>query len=276
MATINDTLALNNGIHIPQLGFGCYLIPDGESTHQAINSALEVGYRHFDTARLYGNEISLGEAIRASNVPREEVFVTTKLWNSDHGYDEALRAFEYSFRCLDLDYIDLFLIHWPVPGKRMASWKALENLYQQGLVKAIGVSNYMLPHLEEIMAKGETAPTINQIELSPYNLLRRKTEIEFCRKNKIQIQAYCPLTRGDKLADPFLIEKAQTYGKTSAQLLIKWSLQKGFIPLPKSTQPERISENADLYDFTISREDMTELDNLNENLAVSWDPTGAP
>ncbi|MCB9233975.1 MAG: aldo/keto reductase [Bacteroidia bacterium] len=273
---ISDTYSLHRGAKIPRLGFGCYLIPDGKETLQAVNTALEAGYRHFDTAAFYGNEASLGKAVRESGIPREKIFVTTKLWNSDHGYEKALRAFDTSMEKLQLDYLDLYLIHWPVPGKRRDSWKALEKLQAEGRVRSIGVSNYMEPHLRELMAHAESAPSINQIELSPYNFLRRQREIEFCRKNKIHIQAYCPLTRGEKLGDPELEKLGRKYGKSPAQILLRWSLDQGFIPLPKSGNPQRIRENANLYDFQILPEDLAWLSNQNENLAVSWDPSGAP
>jgi diketogulonate reductase-like aldo/keto reductase len=202
--------------------------------------------------------------------------VTTKLWNSDHGYDQAISAFNQSLDKLGLDYIDLYLIHWPVEGKRLASWQALETLLVQDRCRAIGVSNYMVRHLEELLDQCKVVPAVNQIELSPYNYNNRKEVIDHCRSKDILVQAYSPLTKGHKLPDPNLAKIASKYSKSPAQVLIRWALQHGFNVLPKSSSRERMAENFDVFDFSISREDMDYLDSLGEGLATSWDPTNAP
>ncbi|MCG8607757.1 aldo/keto reductase [bacterium] len=276
MLTIGSTTQLNNGVEIPLFGLGLYLSPEGEVARQAVRMALEAGYRHFDTAAFYANERSVGEAIRASGIPRSDIFVTTKLWNSDHGYGATLRAFEISQQKFDLDYIDLYLIHWPVQKKRLDSWRALERLLDEGRCKSIGVSNYMVRHLEELLAHCNVKPTINQIELSPYNYLSRREVVEFCRENDIQIESYSPLTKGEKLNAPKLRPIANKHNKTNAQILLRWHLERKFVVIPKSARKERIYENADVFDFSLSQSDMNYLDHMDENLVTSWDPTDAP
>jgi diketogulonate reductase-like aldo/keto reductase len=273
---INSTLTLNNSVEIPILGLGMYLISSGEIVRNTLNCALKSGYRHFDTAAFYANEKEIGQAIRESDIPREEIFVTTKLWNDDHGYDSTLYALDLSLSKLGLDYIDLYLIHWPVEGLRLESWRAMEKAFTDGKTRAIGVSNYMKHHLEELLNHCNSIPAINQIELSPFNYLSRKDSIDFCLKNKIMIEAYSPLTKGYKLSDPNLTEIAGRYGKSTAQILIRWALEHRFVVIPKSSNLNRIVENMDVFDFSISAQDMEFLDGLNENLATSWDPTNAP
>lgn len=274
--TIESKLTLNNGVEIPRFGLGLYLIPEGKAARDAVLWAIEAGYRHFDTASMYGNERSVGEAIRESGLGREEVFVTTKLWNSDHGYDAALKAFEESHQKLGLDYIDLYLVHWPVKNLRLDTWRAMEEILHSGRCRAIGVSNYMVRHLEELFEQSIVPPTINQFELSPYNYRSRQDLIDFCRKHHIAVEAYSPLTKGEKLNDPKLAALAEKCGKTPAQILIRWSLQRDFIVIPKSANRERIFQNADVFDFSLSDEDMRTLDDFDEKLVTSWDPTNAP
>ncbi|KAF9972715.1 hypothetical protein BGZ73_004162 [Actinomortierella ambigua] len=252
--------ALSNARQIPLLGFGVYELEQGKQAEECIMWALEAGYRHFDTASLYGNEVSVGNAIRKSGIPREQIFITTKLWDDDQGYESALEACDLSLEKLGLDYIDLYLIHSPSCGAelRRESWKALEKLVTQGKVKSIGVSNYGVHHLKELLGSNPTIrPVVNQIE-------------------HIAIAAYSPLTRGLKLNDPTLVKIAHKYGKTPAQVLIRWSLQKGFVVLPKSSSKSRIEQNADVFDFDIADGDMAVLDSLDEGLTMEWDPTLAP
>ena len=239
---------MNNGIKIPRLGLGrCLcLVNQGRETHAALDAAYRAGFRHIDTAKFYKNEQSIGEWIRESGHAREEISVTTKLWNSDHGYDRAQRALDRSLAELNMDYVALYLIHWPVAGKRGESWRALEQAYKDGKARAIGVSNYMDHHLEELLDQAEVVPAVNQIEMHPYTNNSRLDVVEFCREKGIILHAYSPLTKGQKLADPDLLAMGAAYNKTAAQLLIRWTLQKEFVVLPKSSNPERIRQNADV------------------------------
>lgn len=269
------TYVLNNGVSLPALGLGVYRLPDGAAAQNVIEFALKTGYRHFDTATIYHNEVSVGKAIASGDVPRNGIFVTTKLWNSDQGYRQAIRACNESLARLGLSYVDLYLIHWPVQGKRLESWKALETLYYEGKCKAIGVSNYLIPHLEELLGHCNIKPAVNQIELHPYIFQSRIGTIDLCRKAGILPVAYSPLTKGIRLGDPVLAGIASRYHKSTAQLLIRWALQHGFAVIPKSSVFSRIEENFRVFDFTISPDDMTVLDGLDENLATGWDPAGA-
>ncbi len=273
---MNQKKALNNGYEIPVVGLGVWQIPEGEKTINAVKYALATGYRHIDTARIYGNEVSVGKAIRERDIPREEIFLTTKLWNSDQGYESTLDACERSLEQLGVDYIDLYLMHWPVQGIRLESWKAMEVLLLEDKCKAIGVSNFMGHHLEELLKNCQVVPAVNQIELSPYNFKSRLEVIDFCNKAKIALEAYSPLTRGRKLNDSKLVKIAKRYDKSPAQILIRWALDHNFIVLPKSSHKERIIENVNVFDFSIREEDLGVLDSLDENLVTGWDPTAAP
>ncbi len=272
--TMASTRELKSGVEIPALGLGVYQIPSGRATEEAVKFALGVGYRHIDTAKLYGNEESVGKAVRESGLPRERVFVTTKLWNSDHGYDSAMRAGEASLRRLGLGYIDLYLIHWPVEGLRRESWRALVELKRRGVCRSIGVSNYTIRHLQQLLDESNEVPDINQVEFNPF--LYQEKLLRFCNENKIQLEAYSPLTRGYKLRNPLVLEVAKRYSKTPAQVMIRWSLQHGLVAIPKSSRPERIKENSDVFDFEIAESDMTRLDGLSESLRTDWDPTDTP
>ena len=266
----NATLRLNTGAEIPQVGLGVWQSPRGAATRNAVLAALRFGYRHVDTARAYGNEADVGAAVRESGVPRPEVFVTTKLWNDDQGYDDALRAFDASLARLGLDYVDLYLIHWPVPGKRLESWRALERLFDEKRARAIGVSNFLEPHLRELLGAAKHVPAVNQIELTPF-LQRRETR-EICRKHGIVVEAYSPLTHGHRLNDPVVAGVARRVGRTAAQVLLRWGVQHGHVILPKSTRPERIVENGKVFDFVLDADAMAELDALEEGLATGWNP----
>ena len=273
---LHSTCTLNNGVKIPFIGLGVFRSPAGDVTRSAVHHALQAGYRQIDTAKIYANEQDVGRAIAESDVPRQEIFVTTKLANADQGYDSTLRAIDESLNKLQMDYVDLYLEHWPVEGRRLESWKAMEKILTDGKVKAIGVSNFMKRHIEELLDNSDIVPVINQIELSPFNYLFRKDTIDFCLENNIAIEAYSPLTKARKLDDPNLVEIAVKYHKTTAQILIRWALQHEFIAIPKSTKQHRIIENASVFDFSISEVDMDFLDGLNENLVTGWDPTNAP
>lgn len=272
----DTTVEIRGGVPIPLIGLGVFRASAGGETAAAVQAALRAGYRHIDTARVYGNETDVGKGLRASGIDREQVFVTTKLWNDDQGFRSTLAAFEASRQRLGLSVIDLYLVHWPVPGKRLDTWRAMEHLLETGKVRAIGVSNYMVRHLEELLARTESPPAVNQIELSPYNWASRRAVLDLCAANHIAVEAYSPLTKGRKLADPPLVAIAMRHGKTTAQVLIRWALQKGFIVLPKSTRPQRIAANADVFDFDLTDKDMAALDALDQGLVTGWDPTNAP
>ena len=292
---INANLELNDGREIPQLGLGVWRISNGRKCEGAVLAAFEAGYRHIDTASFYGNEESVGAAIRASGISRAEIFVTTKLWNSDHGSPE--RALENSLRRLKLDCVDLYLIHYPVP-QRLRSWRTLEKLRQQGKARSIGVSNFTIGHLTELLAQTDTVPAVNQVEFHPY--LYQRELLEFCTSRGIVIEAYSPLTQGERLSDRKLVAVAKKYpkgspspasrrmkltfmpgasrddgSKSTAQILIRWAIQHNLVVIPKSASPSRIRENAEVFDFAITDEDMRTLDGFNENLRTCWDPTNA-
>lgn len=260
---------LNNGVSMPLLGLGVYDMYNQEA-ERAILQALEIGYRLIDTASMYGNEVEVGNAIRESGIPREDIFLTTKVNDSDHGYDEALRAFESSQRKLNCEYIDLYLVHWPIKNKRQDTWRALERLYQEGQVRAIGVANYLEPFLDELLPNAAVVPTVNQVEFSPYLFL--EDLLQRCQREKIVLQAYTPLVRGERFNDPKLLALAKKYGKTPAQIILRWALQLGVSTIPKSANPKRLQENFDLFDFSISDTDMAYLATFNEDYRVVPSP----
>ncbi|MCC6531811.1 MAG: aldo/keto reductase [Burkholderiales bacterium] len=268
---IDTAIRLNDGTSMPLLGFGTYQIADGGACRRAAARALEVGYRHIDTAALYGNERDVGRAVRESGIARGEIFVTTKLWNADQGYASALDAFDRSLERLGLDYVDLYLIHWPEPGKRADSWRALEEIRRRGRCRSIGVSNYTVAHLEELLRACAVVPANNQVELSPF--LYQRELLDYCVANGISLTAYCPLTHGDKLRHPAILEVAGKHGKTGAQVLLRWALQHGVCAIPKSSRRARIEENAALYDFALDHSDMAKLDRLDAGYRTSWDPS---
>jgi diketogulonate reductase-like aldo/keto reductase len=265
---LNAQVQLNNGVNIPQVGLGVWQA--GGGTKRAVLAALAAGYRHLDTAAVYGNEVQVGAAIAESGVPREQVFVTSKLWNQDHGYDKALRAYDTSLKRLKLDYLDLYLVHWPVPDLRPESWRALEQLAADKRVRSIGVSNFMTPHLQELTKVAKQLPAVNQIELTPF--LQRQETVALCRELGITLAAYSPLTRGQRLGHPVVVELATLVARSPAQVLLRWGIQKGFVILPKSVQAARIAENAALFDFTLDDAAMQRLDALEEGLVTGWNP----
>jgi diketogulonate reductase-like aldo/keto reductase len=266
-------VTLNNGTRMPQIGFGVFRVPEDE-TRRAVLTAVEAGYRSIDTASLYGNEAAVGRAVADCGVPREELFVTTKLWNDDQGYASAFRAFAASMERLGLDYVDLYLIHWPVPAKGayVETWRALEEIYASGRARAIGVSNFQPWHLRPILDRGDVVPAVNQVELHPG--LQQQQVREFDREHGIVTEAWSPLARGDVLADPVVTGLAGRYGKTPAQIVLRWHIELGNVVIPKSVTPARIAENIDIFDFSLSDADVAAIGALDRGLRTGPDPDG--
>ncbi|HLF06684.1 MAG TPA: aldo/keto reductase [Thermoplasmata archaeon] len=262
---------LNSGGGIPALGFGTWQLRDGEEASKATGLALDAGYRLLDTASLYGNERGVGRAVRESGIQREEVFVTTKVWNTDHGHKKTLRAFEESNSRLGLDYVDLYLIHWPVQKLRGETWEALIELNRAGKAKSVGVSNYTVKHLKELLASSKIVPSVNQVEFSPF--LFQRELMEFCKSKGIVLEAYSPLVRGEKLGDPRLSAIAARHRRTPAQIILRWNLQHGLVPIPKAADAGHIRENAAIFDFELSAEEMGALDSMDEGHRECWDPS---
>ena len=245
------TSLLNTGASIPNVGLGVWQSPRGSVTQEAVVASLRAGYRHVDTARIYGNEKDVGVAVREGIVPRSDIFVTTKLWNADQGYDTALRAFDASLALLGLDYVDLYLIHWPVAGKRKDSWRALEKVFADKRARAIGVSNFLVAHLTELLGSAKVVPAVNQIEIHPF--LQHRDTRSFCDQHGIVVEAYSPLTHGERLDHPSVVEVGKEVGKSAAQVLLRWALQHRLVVLPKSTNEVRIRENIALFDFELEQ-----------------------
>lgn len=260
---IDSTKTLHNGVEMPRFGLGVYKMTDKEAAVEAMITAIGAGYGAIDTATVYDNEAEVGEAVRNSGVKREELFITSKVWNTDQGYDETLRAFESSLKRLGFDYLDLYLTHWAIEGKYVDTYRAIQRLYDEKLVRSIGVSNHQQHHLEKLLATANTKPMVNQIELHP-----QLTQIplrSFCTDQDIAVTSWSPLARGRLLEDPVLSEIAKTYKKTIAQVIIRWHLQSDLIVIPKSVTPSRIKENAQVYDFSLTKEEMEMIDGLNQD-----------
>ena len=268
--SITDCTLLNNGLKMPWLGFGVFQIEDGQQVEHAVKAALEIGYRSIDTATVYRNESGVGKAIRESGIPREDIFLTTKVWNDDQRGKRILAAFEESLKRLDTEYVDLYLIHWPVKGCYQETWHEMEKIYHSGRVKAIGVSNFQVHHLEDILPDSQIVPTVNQIEFHPF--LVQPGLLKFCQEHKIQVEAWSPLMQGQIFTEQAVQKLAKKYHKTPAQITLRWDLQHEVVTIPKSTHSNRIAENAQIFDFELSQEDMNVLDALDQGKRVGPDP----
>jgi methylglyoxal/glyoxal reductase len=268
--SLKDTTTLHNGVKMPWFGLGVFKVQEGSEVIESVKAAIKHGYISIDTAAIYQNEEGVGQAIRESGIPREELFITSKVWNSDQGYESTLQAYETSLKKLGLEYLDLYLIHWPGKTKYKETWKALEQLYKDGRVRAIGVSNFHIHHLKDLLEGAEIKPMVNQVEYHPH--LTQKELHEFCKQEGIQLEAWSPLKRGELLSDPTINEIAQKYKKTPAQVMLRWDLQNGVVTIPKSIKEHRIIENADVFDFELTPQDMEKIDSLNKNDRIGSDP----
>nr|WP_164091081.1 aldo/keto reductase [Bacillus wiedmannii] len=274
MKNLQSTTTLHNGVEMPWFGLGVFKVEDGPELVEAVKSAIKAGYRSIDTAAIYGNEKAVGEGIRAgikeAGISREDLFITSKVWNADQGYETTFAAYEESLKKLELDYLDLYLVHWPVEGKYKDTWRALETIYKEERVRAIGVSNFQIHHLQDVLAGAEIKPMINQVEYHPR--LTQKELQAFCKEQGIQMEAWSPLMQGQLLDNETLQAIAEKHGKTTAQVILRWDLQNGVITIPKSTKEHRIIANADVFNFELTKEDMEKIDALNENHRVGPDP----
>jgi methylglyoxal/glyoxal reductase len=268
--SITDCVELNNGVEMPWLGFGVFQIPEGEQTYQAVRTALDAGYRSIDTAAVYGNEAGVGRAVRQSGVARQELFITTKVWNDNLRSGTTLQAIDRSLDLLQMDYVDLYLVHWPVRDKYVDAWLAMEEILASNKVRAIGVSNFLIHHLEDIITAGSVVPAANQIEYHP--LLQSADLHHFCILNGIQLEAWAPLIQGQGMGHPVIQHIAEKHAKSPAQVLLRWDLQKGVVTIPKSVRRERIEENANIFDFLLDAEDMAEIASLDEGKRIGADP----
>jgi len=267
-------MTMNDGYKIPTVGLGTWKSEPGDSTYNAVLNSISAGYRHIDTARAYDNESDVGRAVKDTEVPREDLFITTKLWNKDQGYESALEACEKSLARLGCGYIDLYLIHWPLKDKRHDSWRALIELQEKGICKSIGVSNFTIDNLKELESKYGVLPAVNQVEFHPYHY--QKDLLEFCNSKNIIIEAYSPLVHAKRMDEPRLVTISDELGKTSAQVLIRWAMQRGMVVLPKSVNEYRIIENFSVFDFEMSDSVMKRLDELDERYVTCWDPHNPP
>ena len=270
ISSIKDCTLLNNGLEMPWLGFGTWQINDGQEVEHSVRSALEIGYRSIDTAAVYGNERGVGKAIRESGIPREDIFLTTKVWNDAQREKRTLAAFEESLKRLGTEYVDLYLIHWPVEGYSQGTWQVMEEIYQSGRAKAIGVSNFLIHHLEELLGECQIVPSVNQVEFHPH--LVQPELLRFCQGHKIQVEAWSPLMSGQIFTVQAVLRLAEKYQKTPAQIALRWNLQHEVVTIPKSTHANRIAENSKVFDFELSPADMDLLDALDEGRRTGPDP----
>lgn len=274
----SDTYTLSNGVRIPCIGYGTYKTPANETGKAAVLAALQLGFRHIDTATSYHNEEMVGRAIEESGIPRESLFITSKLWNDDQGYEETLAAFERSCQWLGTDYLDLYLIHWPIcPGFQESwheriwdTWRAFEKLYADGAIRAIGISNFLPHHLDVLAQQADVMPMVDQLELNPS--YQQREAVQYCKERNIQLEAWAPLMRGKAFSNRQIQDIAARHGKDVGQICVRWSLQKGFLPLPKSVHPERVKSNAEVFDFSLSDEEMEILDAMNTTTEYTFHP----
>ena len=270
MKSLASTTTLHNGVEMPWFGLGVFKVEEGQEVESSVKMAIHAGYKSIDTAAIYKNEEGVGKGIRESDVPREELFITTKVWNADQGYESTLKAFDESMEKLGLEYLDLYLVHWPVKGKYVDTWKALEKLYKDGRVRAIGVSNFQIHHLQDILDVAEVKPMVNQVEYHPK--LSQVELLNFCKENGIQMEAWSPLMQGQLLDNEVLKEIADAHNKCVAQVILRWDIQNGVVTIPKSVKEHRIKENADIFDFELSADEMQKIHALNEDKRVGPDP----
>lgn len=267
---LQNTVILNNGVSMPRLGLGTYEAKTGGEVEQAVRWALDLGYRSIDTASVYKNEEGVGRGLRESGVPREDIFLTTKVWNDEQGEKETRRALERSLKRLGTEYVDLYLVHWPISEKMQSTWKAMEAIQKDGLAKAIGVSNFLVDHLERLLSFAEIVPAVNQIEFHPH--LQQPDLVEYCRRKEIQVEAWSPLMKGRVSKVPELKAIGEKHGKSAAQVTLRWELQQDIVTIPKSARRERIEENADVIDFGLDEEDMQTINGLDQNQRTGPDP----
>ncbi|MEH7399962.1 aldo/keto reductase [Gottfriedia acidiceleris] len=270
LTNLKETVTLHNGVKMPRLGLGVFKVSEGEEVVESVKAAIRNGYISIDTAAIYKNEEGVGQAIKESGIAREELFVTSKVWNSEQGYETTLQAFETSLNLLGLDYLDLYLIHWPGVDKYKDTWKALEKLYKDGRVRAIGVSNFQIHHLQDLMSDCDIKPMVNQVEFHPH--LTQKELLAFCKNEGIQMEAWSPLKQGQLLAEPVLTKIAQKYNKSVAQVILRWDLQHDVVTIPKSIKENRIIENVNIFDFELTQEDMENIDALNQDSRAGSHP----
>ncbi|MFT4414006.1 aldo/keto reductase [Fredinandcohnia humi] len=268
--SLQDTTTLHNGVKMPWFGLGVFKVKEGQEVIDSVKAAIKHGYKSIDTAAIYQNEEGVGQAIKESGIVREDLFVTSKVWNADQGYESTLRAYETSLHKLGLEYLDLYLIHWPGKDKYIDTWHALEKLYKDGRVRAIGVSNFHIHHLENLMKNSEIKPMVNQVEYHPH--LAQRELHAFCKENGIQLEAWSPLKQGQLLSEPTIIEIGEKYNKSAAQVILRWDLQNEVVTIPKSIKENRIQQNADIFDFELSHEDMEGINSLNKDERVGSNP----
>jgi len=270
----SSTIKMHNDVEIPIIGFGTWQLNDGHEAYKSVRCALAAGYKHIDTATIYGNERTIGRAIgdHGEGSKREDIFITTKVWNDDQGFDATLQALDVSLKKLGTNYVDLYLVHWPVTETRLEAWRALEKLYKDGKAKAIGVSNYMVSHIEELLEQCEIRPMVNQIELHPFNFKQREDVVQFCADHDIIVEAYSPVAQAQRFDDPVISQISVAHNVHPAQVMIRYLLQKGTVPLPRSTDEYHITDNINVFNFELSDGEMNNLDDLNEDLILTMDP----
>jgi len=268
-----ETVKLNTGAGIPAIGFGTWeLKPD--ATEIGVKTAIQTGYRLIDTAKIYGNEDVVGRVVQDSGIPREDLFVTTKLWNDDQGFESAFKALDVSLAKLGLDYVDLYLIHWPATRRRHDAWRAFEEMQQTGKAKNIGVSNFTVDHLEQLLMQNKVTPSVNQVEFHPYIYAQQKELLDYCKSKDIVVEAYSPLARVSHETPQLVTDIAAKYGKTEQQVFLRWCIQHGTVPLPRSRNPEHIKSNFDVFGFVLGEDDMNQLNSISDGERVTWDPAG--